>query len=259
LSGRLWLIPVPLGPVEPALCLPAATLAAARRLDHFYAESARSARAFLKALPGAQPLAAVRIDELPRRAGPGATAALLEPLRAAGGEAGVISEAGAPGIADPGADLVAAAHAAGLAVIPCIGPSAILLALMASGMDGQRFSFNGYLPVDRGELARALVSLEARSAREQSTQLWIETPYRNDRMRELALSCLQPQTRLCCATDLTLPGERVRSAAVAQWRRDPGPSLDRQPTVFALRAAAAPGTGHGPARKRLPARPARAR
>ncbi len=235
MPGTLWLIPVPLGPCAPQDCLPAATLGALRSIDYVIAESARSARAFLKSAGHPMPLQAIEIREI----GPQPdVAVLLEPIRA-GRHGALVSEAGAPCVADPGAVVVAAAHALGIPVRPAVGPSALLLALMASGLEGQRYSFHGYLPVDLAELERALTALEAESARRDATQIWIEAPYRNDRMLAAGLRCLQGDTRLCVATDLTLPGESVRTATVARWRSAPGAGFDRQPSVFLLQASSA--------------------
>jgi 16S rRNA (cytidine1402-2'-O)-methyltransferase len=239
MSGRLWLIPVPLGEVSPLASLPAATLEAARRLEYFVAESARSARAFLKAIGPPLPLQEIAIEEIPRELDEPTADRLLAPLRA-GRDGGLLSEAGAPAVADPGASLIARAHALGVPIVPCVGPSSVLLALMASGLEGQRFAFHGYLPIERAALGEALKRLEQDSAREDRTQIWIEAPYRNDRMREAALEALQPQTRLAVACELTLAGEWLRTASVAEWRRAPGPSLDRRPAVFLLQAAPGP-------------------
>jgi 16S rRNA (cytidine1402-2'-O)-methyltransferase len=159
---------------------------------------------------------------------------LLAPLRE-GRSLGLLTEAGCPAIADPGAALVEAAHAAGYRVIPLIGPSAITLALMASGLEGQRFAFCGYLPRDAGERARRIKQLEQRSRREQETEIFIETPYRNEALLGALLDTCAPATRLCVAADLSLPTESIRSQAVADWRRS-RPALGKRPAVFLLLA-----------------------
>lgn len=159
---------------------------------------------------------------------------LLAPLRA-GRPLGLLSEAGCPAIADPGAALVEAAHAAGFRVVPLIGPSAIALALMACGLEGQRFAFSGYLPRDARERERRIRELEQRSRRERETEIFIETPYRNDVLLGALLDTLAPATRLCVAADLTRPTESIRSQAIAEWRRS-RPALGKRPAVFLLLA-----------------------
>ena len=158
----------------------------------------------------------------------------MTPLRA-GRPLGLLSEAGCPAIADPGAALVEAAHAAGFRVVPLVGPSAITLALMASGLEGQRFAFCGYLPRDASERVRRIKELEQRSRREQETEIFIETPYRNDALLGALLATLAPATRLCVAADLTLPTESIRTQTVADWRRE-RPALGKRPAAFLLLA-----------------------
>jgi len=234
--GTLWLIPTPLGAAsDPRRALPAETLAAIEPLDYFIVENARSARAFLKAAGTRAPLQALELRELNEHTPPSALPALLAPLRA-GRDAGLLSEAGAPAIADPGAALVAAAHAAGIRVRPLIGPSALLLALMASGLNGQRFAFVGYVPAQAEARLQRLREIERRSAREDETALIIETPYRNQALLEAALQVLAPDTRLLVAGDLSLPTERIVLDTVAGWRRARR-ELPRVPTVFALQAS----------------------
>lgn len=253
--GRLWLVPNTLdlghepGAIEQVLPLEA--LQCAARLTHWAVEDARSARAFLKrvaaVLPLALPLQAIDIRELPRpqkgaRDG-GIDAAtwggLLAPAQA-GHDLGLLSEAGLPAVADPGALLVAAAHAQGLEVRPLSGPSALLLALAASGLDGQNFAFVGYLPQDATARSARIRELEAHSRRAQQTQLCIETPYRNSVLLQALVTSLAPTTRLAVACGLTLPEGFVRSAPVQQWREARGglpQSLpDRLPAVFVWRA-----------------------
>ncbi|MEO8718070.1 MAG: SAM-dependent methyltransferase [Burkholderiales bacterium] len=228
MTPALYLIPAALGGA-PAQVLPAPTAEAVRTLRDFAVENAKSARAFLAALDMPCPMRELRI--VPIGEDPGA---LLQPLRA-GRSLGVISEAGCPAVADPGQALVAAAHAAGFRVVPLVGPSSILLALMASGLEGQRFAFRGYLPRDAGERAGRIRALEKTSRAAQETQIFIETPYRNDALLAALLECCAPTTRLCVAVDLTLPGERVVSRRVAQWRESPIP-IGRRPAVFLLLA-----------------------
>lgn len=235
-SGRLWLIPTPLGEAsDPRRVLPADTLAAIEALDYFVVENARSARAFLKAAGTRTPLQALELRELSEHTPPAAIPALLAPILD-GRDGGLLSEAGAPAVADPGAALVAAAHAAGITVHPLIGPSALLLALMASGLNGQRFAFAGYVPVAAPARLQRLRELERRSAHEDETVVIIETPYRNQALLEAALQALAPTTRLLVASDLSLADERIRTDTVAGWRART-PALPRTPTVFGLQAA----------------------
>jgi 16S rRNA (cytidine1402-2'-O)-methyltransferase len=246
--GRLLLVPntLDLGAAEVPLAevLPAGVLQPAARLAHWAAEDARSARAFLKRVdalvPLAQPLQGIDIQELPRpRKGSGeavpaaAWQALLAPTLA-GHDLGLLSEAGLPAVADPGAALVAAAHAAGVPVVPLAGASSLLLALAASGLNGQSFAFVGYLPQDAAARTARLKALEALSRREAQTQLFIETPYRNAALLDAALAALTPTTRLSVSVGLTLPQGFTRCDTVAGWRRQPLALPGKLPAVFAL-------------------------
>jgi 16S rRNA (cytidine1402-2'-O)-methyltransferase len=227
-TPALYLVPATLGGA-PAQVLPAPTIETVRALRDFAVENAKSARAFLAALGMPCPVRELRIALIDVDG-----AALLAPLRA-GRSLGVISEAGCPGVADPGQALVAAAHAAGYRVVPLVGPSSLLLALMASGLEGQRFAFRGYLPRDAPGRARRIRALEQASREAQETQIFIETPYRNDALLAALLECCAPATRLCVAVDLTLPGEEIATRSVAQWRRA-RTAIGRRPAVFLLLA-----------------------
>lgn len=236
--GTLYLIPVPLGPAPPADVLPAPVIAQARRLDYFVAENAKSARAFLKSISTAKPLQDILVKELNEHTPDSAVADLIAPL-IGGRDCGIVSEAGCPGVADPGAILVAAAHRAGIRVVPLIGPSSLLLALMGSGLNGQRFAFQGYLPVKDDERTKRIRELETESRRHGQVQIFIETPYRNQRLFDALLRHCTSGTRLCLATNLSLPGQSLATRTVADWQRiEPSsrPDLDRQPTVFLLQA-----------------------
>ena len=234
-AGALFLIPTLLGETRIEAVLPEGVKAKIREMDAFVAESAKSARQFLKAAEYPRPLTDVSIRELNEHTPAAALEELLAPI-AAGMRVGMLSEAGCPAVADPGAALIARAHARGLRVVPLVGPSALLLALMASGLNGQRFCFHGYLPVDRAERDDAIRQLEAESRRGRQTQMFIEAPYRNARMFDALLRVCQPATRLCLATHLTLADEAVRTCTIEQWRSMPTPLLDRRPTVFLLLA-----------------------
>jgi 16S rRNA (cytidine1402-2'-O)-methyltransferase len=224
----LYLVPAALGGT-PARVLPAPTIETVRALRDFAVENAKSARAFLAALGMPCPLRELGIVDLEQD-----SAVLLAPLRA-GRSLGVISEAGCPGVADPGQALVAAAHAAGYRVVPLVGPSSLLLALMASGLEGQRFAFRGYLPRDAAGRAQRIRTLEKDSREARETQIFIETPYRNDVLLGALLACCAPDTRLCVAIDLTLPGEEIATRSIAQWRRARA-VIGRRPAVFLLLA-----------------------
>ena len=234
-KGRLYLIPVPIGQTAVAAVLPQAVLARAQGLAHFVAENAKSARAFLKLLPPKLPLQQISIRELNEHTPASELPALLAPLLA-GSDVGLISEAGCPAVADPGATLVALAQNDGLQVVPMVGPSSILLALMGSGLSGQSFAFHGYLPSAPQEREKRLRELEKESRQRQQTQIFIETPYRNQKMLESLLTTCAAQTRVCVATDLTLDSEQITTHPVSLWQRQPRPEINRRPTVFLFQA-----------------------
>lgn len=235
--GRLFLVPMPLGSEsDPKSVLPAATIEAVAALRHFVAENARTARRFLARLPLAVPIQQVQFEELNEHTRPEALSGLLAPLLA-GADVGLVSEAGCPAIADPGAALVALAHERGLPVVPLVGPSSILLAMMASGLNGQAFTFHGYLPVASGARATKIRELEAASAAGGATQAFIETPYRAQALFAAILAAADPSTRLSVAIDLTLPSAEIATRTVDEWRRQPAPALASRPAVFALLAA----------------------
>lgn len=229
----LYAIPTPLGG-SPADALPGSALEIVRGLREFVAENAKSARAFLAAVGMPCALRELRIEVLDQNTRSDSVPALLAPLRE-GRALGLLSEAGCPAIADPGAALVAAAHREGYRVVPLIGPSSIMLALMASGLEGQRFTFWGYLPREMTAREMKLRELERRSRADEATQIFIETPYRNDAMVSSLLRACSPNTRLCIASALTLPQESVRTNTVAAWRVQP-PVPAARPSVFMLLA-----------------------
>lgn len=236
--GTLYLVPNLLGLVAPEAVLPALTIARARQLRRFVVESPKPARQFLKSLQLDVPIATLAVDVLPQTATADALHALLAPAQG-GEDIGVLSDAGCPGVADPGAGLVAAAHREGVRVVPLVGPSALLLGLMASGMNGQRFTFHGYLPVDAGPRAQALRAIDADVGKDGGTHLFIETPYRNEVMVEAVLATCRPGTQFCVAADLTLPTEWIRCAAVAAWWRERGAAVGKRPALFLLGRPAA--------------------
>ena len=235
MNGTLYLIPVPLGPTPPQESLTPGVLATIRPLTHFVVEQAKTARAFLKAAGTDRPLQELQLAELNEHTKADALNDLLSPLRS-GLDVGLLSEAGCPAVADPGANLVALAQKEGIRVVPLIGPSSLLLALMASGLNGQRFAFQGYLPAKEADRTKTLRELENESRKRGQTQLFIETPYRNRAMFDAILSACQPGTRLTVATDLTQPSEMVRTLTIQQWKKQTPPDIERRPTVFLLLA-----------------------
>ncbi len=235
-KGTLYLIPCTLGDTPAEQVLPQQVIDIARHLRHFVVEQPKTARQFLSALKPEQPIQSLHFASLNEHTARKDLAELLAPLLA-GHDVGIISEAGCPGIADPGADLVGLAHRNGIRVVPLVGPSSILLALMASGLNGQCFAFHGYLPIDEADRKKAITTLEAESARRKQTQMFIETPYRNEKMFGALLAHCRPQTLLCVATDITLPGESIRTCSIAQWKSQPMPALNKRPSLFLLLGA----------------------
>lgn len=247
MAGILYLIPNTLGQTDGEAgdllshIIPQQVQVIAAGLDYFVAENAKSTRAFLKLLaathPLAKPLQEISIAELNVNTPTDALPGLLAPILA-GQDAGLISEAGVPAVADPGANLVRLAHQHGIQVRPLVGPSSLLLAVMASGLNGQSFAFNGYLPTDAGLRIKRIKALEERSRQEKQTQLFIETPYRNSAMLEALTGACLPDTLICIATDLTLPTESIRTQTAGKWRRALGagemPAFHKKPTVFLL-------------------------
>jgi len=247
--GRLFLVPTPLdfgcteqAPIQDSL--PEATLRAAAGLQHWITENAKSTRAFLKRVGEIQPLATPvqvqQITELPRevhkkgdhRGGFDARPMLAAALQ--GQDIGLVSEAGMPTVADPGSSVVRAAHDLGIEVVPLVGPVSLLLALAASGLNGQNFAFVGYLPQDAGERSARLKQLESLTQKTGQTQLWIETPYRNAAMLGALLQALQPGTRLSVASGLTLPSARIQSHTVAAWKKGITGPNGHTPAVYAI-------------------------
>jgi len=240
-SGTLYLVPNALGPGDLQAVLPAEVARIAAGLDYWIGEDAKATRAFLKRIEALVPLARsiqqIDIVELDVSTPASALPSLLAPIRS-GRNGGLVSEAGCPAIADPGATLVRLAHRHGITVHPLVGPSSIVLALMASGLDGQRFAFNGYLPTDARERMDAIREAEKRSSQLKQTQVFIETPYRNQALFAALVEHCRPDTLICVASDLTLATQSIASRAASAWR---GITLDLQkrPTVFLLLAETA--------------------
>lgn len=245
MSGVLYLIPNVLGNVGDAGALaqliPAQVQRLTAGLDYFIAENAKTARAHLKAVgahyPLEKPLQQIRMAELSVNTDAAVLPALLAPLKQ-GQDAGLISEAGVPAVADPGANLVRLAHQEGIAVRPLVGPSSLLLAVMASGLNGQSFAFNGYLPTDLAARAKRLRQLEERSRAERQTQLFIETPYRNAALLEALANTCAPRTEICIACDLTLGSETIVTRTATQWKSElaagKAEQFQKRPAVFLL-------------------------
>lgn len=235
MTGTLYLLPCTLGDTPAEQVLPQQVIDLARRLKHYVVEHPKTARQFLSALKHEHPIQSLHFETLNEHTETRELEALLAPLLA-GEDVGIVSEAGCPGIADPGADLVDLAHRRGIRVVPLVGPSSILLALMASGLNGQCFAFHGYLPVAEAERDKAISSLEAESAKRRQTQMFIETPYRNEKLFAALLARCRPQTRLCIACDITLQTEQIQTRSVAQWKTLPPPQLNKRPSLFLLLA-----------------------
>lgn len=232
MAGTLYLIPTPIGDTPLDWVLPEQTRRIAAGLCTFIVERPKTARLFLKRLPTHAPLQQLKLLELNEHTRPAERAALLRPLLQ-GEDVGLLAEAGCPAVADPGAELVHLAHAHGVRVRPLVGPSAILLALMGSGLTGQRFTFRGYLPAKPDERTRALRDLEKQAEATDAAQIFIETPYRNQAMLDAILDACRDDTWLSLACDLTLETELMVSKQVAAWRLA-RPDIDRRPCVFLL-------------------------
>jgi 16S rRNA (cytidine1402-2'-O)-methyltransferase len=234
-SGNLYLIPAPLGDDSDfSRILPPFVFEIINTIDHYIAEDEKTVRRYLRKLNIQKPLQEINLYPLNKHTPPADILGYLKPAED-GFNMGVISEAGCPGIADPGSEVVALAHEKNIKIIPLVGPSSILLALMASGLNGQNFSFHGYLPIDRHQRSKKLKDLEMDSRANDRTQIFIETPYRNDKMYEEILSSCNGSTLLCLAVDVTLPSEKIHTLSVSDWKKRK-PNLHKKPAVFLLKA-----------------------
>lgn len=231
-NGKLYLLPTPLGETTVST-IPTYVIEILHRLDYFIAERAKTARHFIKTTDPVKPFNELTFFELNKHTPPEDISTFLDPVKA-GHDIGLLSEAGCPGVADPGAMIVQMAHDLNIEVIPLVGPSSILLALMASGMNGQSFTFQGYLSPKPHELAKDLKRLEHTSTRFRQTQLFIETPYRNTKLIEQALKTLAPDTRFCIAANLTTPQEYVRTKTIKAWKSTKLPNLHKVPAIFLI-------------------------
>lgn len=235
MNATLYLIPCPISDDTPvADVTPAANQAIIDSLDYFIVENTRSARRFLSKSGYAKAIDEATFVELNEHTtSPTEIARMIEPLKA-GRSAGVISEAGVPAVADPGQAVVELCHKHNIRVVPLVGPSSILMAVMASGLSGQSFAFNGYLPIKEPERSKTIKRLESRARTEHQSQLFIEAPYRNVKLLEQMLKSLNPDTRLCIACDITSKSEYIRTQTVAQWRKSTMPDIQKRPTIFII-------------------------
>ncbi len=232
-TGRLFLIPITLGSFESAeRVLPAYNKAIVDKLEIFIVEQTRTARRFLSHIGHPLPIDQLTFYELDKHANYTVVESFMQQLKL-GRDVGLMSEAGTPCIADPGSRVVAMAQERGIVVVPLVGPNSLLLALMASGFNGQHFVFQGYLPIEKGTLIKKLREMEAHVTKNDQTQLFIETPYRNNALIDLIINTCQPSLRLCLATDITLPTENIRTKTLAEWKKEK-PQLHKKPTVFLL-------------------------
>ncbi len=229
----LYLIPVTLGETSVNQVLPTYNHDVIMGIRHFIVENIRSARRFLRQVDRQFPIDDSTFYEMGKHADEHLFSQYLQPLRD-GKPMGVISEAGCPAVADPGADIVAIAQRQNLRVIPLVGPSSMIMAVMASGLNGQSFAFNGYLPVDDADRARKLKALESRAWNEHQTQLFIETPYRNQKMFQALLQSLRPQTRMCIAAGITTADEYIHTHTIAEWKKKQLPDLSKVPAIFLI-------------------------
>lgn len=230
--GKLYLIPTTLGDVSPDEVLPQTVKRAIDFINDYVVENEKTARKFIKSINAEKVQANLRLHVLNKFTEESEYNEMLKPCLE-GRNVGLMSEAGCPGVADPGAVIVKLAHEKGIQVVPLVGPSSILLALMGSGMNGQSFAFNGYLPIDKSEKKSALKNLERLSMEKNQAQIFIETPYRNNKLLEDILQSLQSSTRLCVATDITLPTEYIKTLTINDWKKTKV-DLHNRPTIFII-------------------------
>lgn len=232
MQTALYLIPVTLGETSPFEVLPARNIEIISEISYFIVENIRTARRFIKSVLPETDIDSLTFFVLNKHTSPSDISGFLTPLRQEQ-SIGVISEAGCPGVADPGADVVAVAQAENLKVVPLVGPSSILLALMASGFNGQNFAFHGYLPIDAGERGKMIKTLEQRAVGNDQTQLFIETPFRNNKMLEDMIRNCRPQTKLCIAADITCTSEFIKTKSIGEWKKKL-PDLNKRPCIFLI-------------------------
>ncbi|WP_339627478.1 SAM-dependent methyltransferase [uncultured Maribacter sp.] len=234
ITGNLYLIPSTLGDIAPLEVLPISIKQTIERLDHYIVENEKTARHFIKKISPRKPQPSLKLSVLNKFTEPQEIPSFLNPCLE-GFDVGILSEAGCPGIADPGAAVVKIAHEKNIQVIPLVGPSSILLALMASGMNGQNFAFNGYLPIDSNDRKKYIKNLERKSKEDNQSQIFIETPYRNNKMLEELIKTLAPSTRICVAADITLPTEYIKTKTAINWKNE-NVDLHKRPAIFIIHA-----------------------
>lgn len=230
--GKLYLIPTTLGECDPMDVLPHTVKRIVELLDEYIVENEKTARKFIKSIYPEKVQSTLKLSSLNKHTEASEHSKMLQSCLE-GKDIGLMSEAGCPGVADPGAVIVKLAHEKGIQVIPLVGPSSILLAIMASGMNGQSFAFNGYLPIDKGEKKIALKNLEKLSQDKNQSQLFIETPYRNNKMLEDIIQAVNPSTYICIATDITLPTEYIKTYRASEWKKVQV-DLHNRPTIFII-------------------------
>ena len=232
MKGKLYLIPTTLGENEPLEVMPYSVKSIVELLDHYIVENEKSARRFIKKITPKKIQSSLIMMKLDKYAKEIETRTYLD-LCEQGVSIGLLSEAGVPAVADPGASMVKLAHEKGIQVVPLVGPSSILMALMASGLNGQNFAFNGYLPIDNSERKKEIKALEKLSKEKNQSQIFIETPYRNEKMFTDLKSVLSPGTLLCIAIDISLPKEFIKTYTIAHWKRQ-SPDLHKRPAIFII-------------------------
>ncbi len=232
MRGKLYLIPTTLGENEPLEVMPYSVKTIVELLDHYVVENEKSARRFIKKITPKKVQSSLVMMKLDKYANEIETQSYLD-FCDQGVSVGLLSEAGVPAVADPGASIVKLAHEKGIQVVPLVGPSSILMALMASGLNGQNFAFNGYLPIDNSERKKGIKALEKLSIEKNQSQIFIETPYRNQKMFTDLKSVLSPGTLLCIAIDISLPNEYIKTFTIAHWKKQ-SPDLHKRPAIFII-------------------------
>lgn len=232
MKAKLYLIPTTLGDTEPLEVMPLSVKKVVEQLEYFIVENEKSARRFIKKITPSKSQSSLNLMLLDKYSEELETQNYLDVCEQ-GVSVGVLSEAGVPAVADPGASIVKLAHEKGIQVVPLVGPSSILMAVMASGMNGQNFAFNGYLPIDKSSRKKAIKDLERLSAEKNQSQLFIETPYRNGKMLDDLIATLQPTTRVCIACDITLTTEYIKTHTVKEWGAVK-PNLHKRPAIFII-------------------------
>ena len=231
-KGKLFLIPVTLGDISPLEVLPLSVKKVVGMVDHYIVENKKTARRFIKSIYPSKSQPSLQFSTINKFTEQSELPAFLQPCLE-GKNMGLMSEAGVPGIADPGADVIAIAHEKGIRVQPLVGPSSILMAMMSSGLNGQNFAFNGYLPIDKQERRKKIKELESSSIKNQQSQSFIETPYRNNKMLEELLLSLSGNTKICIACDISLPTEFIKTLTVDLWKKQI-PELHKRPAIFII-------------------------